>query len=58
VNPAGQDAGLSAGELVKAFAPVLGARGGGKADLAQGAGGDPANLDAALTAVRDFVSHR
>ena len=58
VNPAGQDAGLAAGELVKAFAPVLGARGGGKADLAQGAGGDAANLDAALAAVRDFVANR
>ncbi|HEU5008986.1 MAG TPA: alanine--tRNA ligase [Jatrophihabitantaceae bacterium] len=58
VNQAGQDAGLAAGELVKAFAPVLGARGGGKADLAQGAGGDAANLEAALTAVRDFVANR
>jgi alanyl-tRNA synthetase len=57
VNQAGQDGGLAAGELVKAFAPVLGARGGGKADLAQGAGGDPANLDAALAAARDFVAN-
>jgi len=52
VNAAGQDAGLAAGELVKAFAPVIGARGGGKADLAQGAGGDAAQLDAAFEAVR------
>jgi alanyl-tRNA synthetase len=58
VNQAGQDAGLAAGELVKAFAPVLGARGGGKADLAQGAGGDTAKLDSALAAVRDAVSAR
>jgi alanyl-tRNA synthetase len=55
VNPAGQDAGLAAGELVRAFAPVLGARGGGKADLAQGAGGDPANLARAFEAVRQKV---
>ncbi|MCW2523902.1 MAG: alanine--tRNA ligase, partial [Frankiales bacterium] len=34
VNKAAQQQGLSAGELVKEFAPVLGARGGGKADLA------------------------
>ncbi len=34
------------------FAPVLGARGGGKADLAQGAGGDAARLDDAFAAVR------
>ena len=52
VNEAGQAAGLAAGQLVRTFAPVLGARGGGKADLAQGAGGDAANLDAAFAAVR------
>jgi alanyl-tRNA synthetase len=34
------------------FAPAIGARGGGKADLAQGAGGDPAKLDEAFAAVR------
>ena len=52
VNEAGQDAGLAAGTLVRAFAPVLGARGGGKADLAQGAGGDAAKLADAFAAVR------
>ena len=41
---AARQAGLSAGDIVKAFTPVLGARGGGKADLAQGAGGDAAKL--------------
>ena len=52
VNQAGQDSGLKAGDLVKAFAPVLGARGGGKADLAQGAGGDASKLADAFAAVR------
>ena len=52
VNDAGQTAGLQAGELVRVFAPVLGARGGGKADLAQGAGGDAAKLADAFAAVR------
>jgi alanyl-tRNA synthetase len=52
VNEAGQAAGLAAGEVVRAFAPVLGARGGGKADLAQGAGGDAAKLTDAFAAVR------
>ena len=51
VNPAGQQAGRSAGDLAKVFAPVLGARGGGKADLAQGAGGDPTRLEAAFAAL-------
>jgi alanyl-tRNA synthetase len=52
VNEAGQASGLSAGELIKGFAPVLGARGGGKADLAQGAGGDASKLEDAFAAVR------
>jgi alanyl-tRNA synthetase len=56
VNPAAQQSGLSAGDLVKEFAPVLGARGGGKADLAQGAGGDPAKADEALDVVRRSVA--
>jgi alanyl-tRNA synthetase len=59
VNPAGQQKGLSAGDLVKAFAPVLGARGGGKADLAQGAGGDPAKAAEAFAVVlKSVADHR
>ena len=58
VNDAGRTAGLSAGELVRAFAPVLGARGGGKADLAQGAGGDAAKLAEAFAAVKRAISER
>jgi alanyl-tRNA synthetase len=56
VNDAGQAAGRSANEIARAFAPVLGARGGGKADLAQGAGGEVANLAAAFEAVRAALS--
>jgi alanyl-tRNA synthetase len=58
VNDAGQAAGLSAGELVRAFAPVLGARGGGKADLAQGAGGEAAKLQDAFAAAKDAIHAR
>jgi alanyl-tRNA synthetase len=58
VNQAGCDAGLAAGDVVRAFAPVLGARGGGKADLAQGAGGDAALLPAAFDAVRGLLARR
>jgi alanyl-tRNA synthetase len=56
VNDAGQAAGLKAGEMVRAFAPVLGARGGGKADLAQGAGGDAAKLPDAFAAVKALLA--
>jgi alanyl-tRNA synthetase len=56
VNDAGQTSGLKAGDLVRTFAPVLGARGGGKADVAQGAGGDAGKLGAAFAAVRAELS--
>ena len=56
VNPAAQDAGWRAGDLVKVLAPVLGARGGGKPDLAQGAGGDPGAVTAAFAAVRQAIA--
>jgi alanyl-tRNA synthetase len=58
VNQAGQDAGIAAGDVVRSFAPVIGARGGGKADLAQGAGGDPGQLAAAFAAVTAVLSGR
>jgi alanyl-tRNA synthetase len=56
VNQSGQDAGLSAGDVVRAFAPALGAKGGGKADLAQGAGGDATLLDKAFATARDALT--
>jgi alanyl-tRNA synthetase len=55
VNEAGQTRGIKAGDLVRTFAPVLGARGGGKPDLAQGAGGDAGRLDDAFAAVRTVL---
>jgi alanyl-tRNA synthetase len=58
VNDAGQARGLRAGDLIRAFAPVLGGRGGGKADVAQGAGGDVAQLSHALAAVRTEIVER
>jgi alanyl-tRNA synthetase len=56
VNDAGQAAGIKAGEVVRAFAPVLGARGGGKADLAQGAGGEVSKLGDAFAAAKASLS--
>ncbi|HHX86158.1 MAG TPA: alanine--tRNA ligase, partial [Actinomycetales bacterium] len=48
VSAAAQERGLRAGDLVKAIAPALGARGGGKPDMAQGAGSEPGGVDAAV----------
>ncbi|HEU0189881.1 MAG TPA: alanine--tRNA ligase [Mycobacterium sp.] len=55
VNPAAQDLRLRADELVKQLAAAVAGRGGGKADLAQGSGKDPAGIDKALAAVRATV---
>lgn len=51
-NQAAQDAGVRANDVIAAVAAAVGGRGGGKADLAQGSGRDPAGIDAALAAVR------
>ena len=52
VNPAAQDLGLRANELVKQVGAAVNGRGGGKADLAQGSGKGAAGIDAALAALR------
>ena len=52
VNPAAQDLGLSANDLVKLLGAPVNGRGGGKADLAQGSGKGAAGIDAALAALR------
>jgi alanyl-tRNA synthetase len=52
VNPAAQDLGLSANDLVKQLGASVNGRGGGKADLAQGSGKGAAGIDAALAALR------
>jgi alanyl-tRNA synthetase len=53
---AARDRGLAAGDLVKAFAPAVGGRGGGKPDLAQGGGTGVAGIDDAVAALRAEVS--
>jgi alanyl-tRNA synthetase len=56
LNPAAQQQGLSASDLLRAAAPAVGGRGGGKADVAQGGGTDPAGIPAALHAGEQAVS--
>ena len=45
-----------AGRLISVLAPMVGGKGGGKADMAQGGGSDASALDAALAAVPDKLS--
>lgn len=56
VNDAGRAAGLSASTLVRVATEVLGGKGGGKDDVAQGGGADPAKADDALAAVRTHLA--
>jgi alanyl-tRNA synthetase len=39
---------VPAGQVIKELAPIIGGRGGGKADMAEGGGNQPENLSAAL----------
>ncbi len=46
---------IKAGELVNAVATQVGGKGGGRPDMAQAGGTQPAGLDAALQAVPDWI---
>jgi alanyl-tRNA synthetase len=59
LNDRAREAGLSAGTLVRLAAAALGGSGGGKDDVAQGGGTDPAGAPSALATVeRAIADHR
>ncbi|RNM11006.1 alanine--tRNA ligase [Nocardioides pocheonensis] len=58
VNDSGRATGLSANALVRAAAEVLGGKGGGKDDVAQGGGSDASRALEAIEAVRRELAHR
>jgi alanyl-tRNA synthetase len=50
---------LSASELLQAVAPMVGAKGGGRPDLARAGGGDKAEaVDQALATAREWVEDK
>lgn len=49
-------AALPAGEIVKKLGPLLGGKGGGKADLAQGGGTEVGRIDEVVTRVGELIS--
>jgi alanyl-tRNA synthetase len=51
-------AGVRAGDLVKAAAPLVGGKGGGSPAQGQGGGNDPSGAQAALAAMRDTIAER
>ncbi|KQZ70152.1 alanine--tRNA ligase [Nocardioides sp. Root151] len=57
VNDEGRARGLSANALIRAIGPLLGGKGGGKDDVAQGGGTDATRIDEALALVESEV-HR
>ena len=48
-------AGVRAGDIIKAVAPIVGGRGGGKPDSAMGGGSEPAKASEALAAVKPYI---
>jgi alanyl-tRNA synthetase len=56
LNPAAVERGLSANDVLRAAAGPVGGRGGGKTDVAQGGGTDPAGIPAALQAGEQAVA--
>jgi alanyl-tRNA synthetase len=49
---------IKAGDLVNHVATQVGGKGGGRADMAQAGGTNPAGLPAALASVKDWVEQR
>jgi alanyl-tRNA synthetase len=49
---------IGAGDLVKDLARIIGGGGGGRSDLAEAGGKDPARLDEALNAGREAIARR
>ncbi|MGH3361496.1 MAG: alanine--tRNA ligase [Nocardioides sp.] len=56
LNDQARDRGLSANELVRAIGPLVGGKGGGKDDVAQGGGSDARRVDEALALVASEVA--
>jgi alanyl-tRNA synthetase len=57
-NDRARDRGVTASDVVRALAPAVDGRGGGKPDMAQGGGSNPAGIDAAIAAVEEQLRAR
>ena len=55
-NGAARERGVSANALVRALGPLVGGKGGGRDDVAQGGGSDPGGVDAAVERVPTEVA--
>ena len=57
-NAAARALGVRAGQLISAACRAMGGKGGGKDDLAQGGGSDPAATPKAIAAVEEMLTNR
>lgn len=55
-SPEANAAGIKAGDLIKAIAPRVGGGGGGRPDMAQAGGKNPAGIPDAFATVADFLA--
>ncbi|MHC9536475.1 alanine--tRNA ligase [Dellaglioa sp. BT-FLS60] len=58
VSAAGIKSGLKAGDLIKTIAPLVGGGGGGRPDLAQAGGKNPAGLAAAIKEATNWLENQ
>ncbi|AMB99760.1 alanine--tRNA ligase [Aerococcus urinaehominis] len=56
LKPAAQDRGFKAGDLIKQVAPAIGGGGGGRPDMAQAGGKNPAGIPDALNQVKEILA--
>jgi len=47
---------FKAGQIIQSIMPMVGGRGGGKPEMAQGGGSDPEGLDKALASVKEIIA--
>lgn len=46
---------VKAGDLIKQMAPIVGGKGGGRPDMAQGGGTQPENISKSLSFIKDYI---
>lgn len=48
---------IKAGDIIKNMAPVVGGKGGGRPDMAQGGGTEPENISNSLRFIKDYIKN-
>ena len=46
---------IKAGDIIKEMAPIVGGKGGGRPDMAQGGGTQPENITKSLRSIKDYI---